>query len=179
MAEVNIKNTSLDMSSYLEQGFDWMQCEEIRKGMEDGVDVAKFKNVRFSAPQMREIRLGLGANFDVSLYARPELDANQMREIRHGIDSGVSMVAYANPRLKPLTIRALALGKQNNVDGMVAVAKGYQGKIVLEYVRGKIAGIDLMEYMERGFDADQLEALTDAHKKKIKLDPYLGLNLYG
>ncbi len=179
MAEVNIKNTSLDMSSYLEQGFDWMQCEEIRKGMEDGVDVAKFKNVRFSAPQMREIRLGLGANFDVSLYARPELDANQMREIRHGIESGVSMVAYANPRLKPLTIRALALGKQNNVDGMVAVAKGYQGKIVLEYVRGKMAGVDLMEYMERGFDADQLEALTDAHKKKIKLDPYLGLNLYG
>ena len=179
MAEVNSRNTSLDMSSYLEQGFDWMQCEEIRKGMEDGVDVAKFKDVRFSAPQMREIRLGLGANFDVSLYARPELSANQMREVRNGMENGVSMVAYANPRLKPLTIRAMALGKQHNVDGMVAVAKGYQGRVVLEYVKGKIAGIDLMEYMERGFDADQLEALIDAHKKKINLSPYLGLNLYG
>ena len=179
MAEVTSKNTSLDMSSYLEKGFDWMQCEEIRLGMADGVDTAKYAKLSFSAPQMKEIRLGLKANFDVSLYARPELSDAQMREIRNGMDSGISMVAYSSPRLKPLTIRALALGKKHNIDGMVAVGKGYQGRIVLEYVQGRIAGINLMEYMERGFDADQLAALIEAHKKKINLSPYLGLNLYG
>ncbi|MBO6108240.1 MAG: DUF342 domain-containing protein [Eubacterium sp.] len=152
MAEANSK-AEIDMAAYAKQGFDALQCEEIRRG--------------------------LAKNIDVSLYAKKELSPYQMREIRSGIEKGVSMVAYANPRLEPFTIRALALGKEHNIDAMLCVGKGHQGKKVYEYVRGRMEGIDLIEYLDRGFDADQLSAIIEAHKKNINIKPYLGLNLYG
>ena len=177
MAEV--QDTKIDMMSYLKQGFDALQCNEIRTGKDEGVDVSIFAKKEFSALQMREIRAGLKNGLDVAVYAKPELNSHQMREVRLGMERGVNMSTYANKRLQPMTIRALALGKENNIDAMVAVGKGHQGKKVLEYVRGRIAGVDLMDQLDRGYDADQLAALIEAHEKDIDLSPYLALNLYG
>ena len=177
MAEA--KDEQIDITSYLEQGFDALQCEEIRAGKAEKVNVSLYARKEFDSMQMKEIRTGLNAGLDVSVYAKVDLNSYQMHEIRSGMERGINMTTFANPRLKPLTIKALALGKENNIDAMVAVGKGFQGKPLLEYVRGRIAGIDLMEPLERGYDGDQLSALIEAHEKDIDLNPYLGLNLYG
>ncbi len=179
MAEAEAKDKEIDITSYLEQGFDALQCEEIREGMADGVDVSLFARKEFNSLQMKEIRSGLKNGLDVSVFAKTDLTSYQMHEVRAGMERGVNMSIYANPRLQPLTIRALALGKENNIDAMVVVGKGHQGRPVLEYVRGRIAGIDLAERLDNGYDSDQLAALIEAHEKDINLTPYLGLNLYG
>lgn len=179
MAEAEAKVEEIDITSYLEQGFDALQCEEIRAGKADRVNVSLFARKEFDSMQMKEIRSGLNNGLDVSVYARTDLTSYQMHEVRLGMERGVNMTAYANPRLQPLTIRALALGKENNIDAMVVVGKGFQGRPVLEYVRGRIAGIDLLEPLEKGYDGDQLSALIEAHEKDVNLTPYLGLNLYG
>ncbi len=173
------QETKFDITSYLKQGFDALQCEEIRTGHDEHVDVSVFAKKEFTSLQMKEIRTGLKNGLDVSVYAKKELSSHQMREVRAGMERGINMTPYANVRLEPLTIRALALGKENNIDAMVAVGKGHQGKVVMEFVHGRMVGCDLLEPMDRGYDADQLAALIEAHEKNINLAPYLSLNLYG
>ncbi len=50
--------------------------------------------------QMEEIRMGLEAGLDVSLYARPEFDWEQMQEIRLGLEDGLDVSVYAKPEFE-------------------------------------------------------------------------------
>ncbi len=95
--------------------------EQIRLGLEEGIDVTPYNMVGFSSGQMKQIRLGLEEGIDVSEYADPFIDAVSMKEARHrisdkwndekpalnelqsqeilmGLTSGVDVSLYADPR---------------------------------------------------------------------------------
>ena len=59
--------------------------EQIRLGLEEGIDVSPYNMVGFSSGQMKQIRLGLEEGIDVSEYADPFIDAVSMKEARHRI----------------------------------------------------------------------------------------------
>ncbi len=52
--------------------------------------------MNFDGKQLEEIRKGLEAGVDVSVYAKPEYNWEQMQEIRWGLESGVDVSVYAN-----------------------------------------------------------------------------------
>lgn len=49
-------------------GFDDDQMEELRLGLEHGVQVSAYAKKEYFAVQMRQIRFGLEEGLDVSLY---------------------------------------------------------------------------------------------------------------
>ena len=65
------------------------QMEQIRKGLEQGLDVSIYANPKYDRNQMKQIRNGLEQGLDVSIYADPQYDWRQMREIRTDLEFGV------------------------------------------------------------------------------------------
>lgn len=63
------------------------QREEIKVGLEKGLNVSLYAKKYFSFNQMKEIRLGLEKNLDVSIYAIPEYNSEQMKEKRLELES--------------------------------------------------------------------------------------------
>ncbi len=133
------------MKKYESMGFDNGQLEEIRKGLEKGVDVSQYASVEYDWFQMEEIRLGLEAGLEVSLYAKPEIPFEKMREIRLGLAEGIDLSTCLN------------------------LQAGYLRQI-REAKRGKV---DIIPYIERGYDPDQLEEIRIALEHGIDIDPYL------
>lgn len=80
------------------------QWDEIRNGLESGVDVSVYANSKFDELQMMQIRFGLADRLNVSEYADPKFDGRQMREIRGGLKSGVDITVYADPKFDSFQI---------------------------------------------------------------------------
>lgn len=89
----------LDVSSYAKPEFDCYQMEEIRKGLENKLDVSSYADPKFDSYQMAEIRYGLEEDLDVSIYADPKFSDSQMYELRIGLWEGVDVSEYADPDL--------------------------------------------------------------------------------
>ncbi len=133
------------MKKYEDMGFDSGQLEEIRQGLEKGVDVSKYAHVEYDWFQMEEIRRGLEAKLDVSLYAKPDIPFEKMRQIRLGLADGIDL--------------STCLGLQ----------AGYLRQI-REAKKGKV---DIIPYIDAGYDPDQLEEIRIALEHGIDIDPYL------
>lgn len=57
------------------------EIDEIRKGIESGVDVSLYVDEMFNAEEMHWIRLGLEADINAAFYATSGFDADEMRKI--------------------------------------------------------------------------------------------------
>ena len=83
-------------------------------------EVAEYytKNSELSSAQVNEIREGLEAGLDVSVYARPEFDWVQMNEIRKGLKAGLDVSVYAKPEFTPeqmaISLKALSDAAKGN-----------------------------------------------------------------
>lgn len=75
-----------------------LQMQEIRKGLEAGVDVSVYADARYNHLQMGVIRDGLEAGIDVAVYADPKFDFGQMVQIYLGLKAGVDVSVYADPK---------------------------------------------------------------------------------
>lgn len=68
------KNISLDLLG--------MEIEEISKGLYSGIDVSRYIDKGYNRFQMREIRIGLEERLAVNYYEKALFTWKQMREIR-------------------------------------------------------------------------------------------------
>ena len=77
----NLSIGNLMKTDWFEQ-FNLFQKIQIKRGLEDNLNVCFYANREFKAKQMNEIRLGLIDKLDVSIYAKPEYTAQQMEQFR-------------------------------------------------------------------------------------------------
>lgn len=75
-----MNNMSIDalIRMYEQQDFDDFQLNEIRVGLEQGVNVSVYENHQYHWGQMQMIRKGLERNLDISKYADPRVPLNDM-----------------------------------------------------------------------------------------------------
>lgn len=64
------------------RSYDSEQIIQIRRGMEDKIDVKIFANPEYNAEQMKQIRLGVKNGIDYSIYANGSYSAEQMKMLR-------------------------------------------------------------------------------------------------
>ena len=60
---------------------------EIRKGLEQDLDVSIYAKSEFDFSQMKQIRWGLAKNLDVSIYAKPKYFWREMEQIREKLEN--------------------------------------------------------------------------------------------
>lgn len=108
------KKLELEMKRYEEQGFDDWQLYEIRKGLEEGVDVTKYADSKLTDEEMAEIRKELtNENLEKNQVSEIEekhtnkdininfdyFNIGQQKQIEWGLESGINVKEYADPKL--------------------------------------------------------------------------------
>lgn len=106
----------IDLSVYINNGFDEDQLHQIRLAKKNGVDIDSYVIPDFRGISIREIRLGLEHHIDVSVYASREYTWQQMREIRLGLEKHLDVEQYKNVLYSWQQMREIRYGLEEGID---------------------------------------------------------------
>lgn len=154
-----------------EYQFDRDQTEEIKAGIEAGLDVSCYVKKEFMAIQMRQIRFGLEHGIDVGAYADAEYDWFQMEEIRLGLEAGVDIKCYADKSLSYDKMRQIRKGLAEGID--LSKFSQLDAMLLRELRKAFSSDIDMMKYIKQGYEPEQLKQIRHALEKKLPIEPYL------
>lgn len=157
--------------NYLKSGFTRDQVTEIQEGLEAGLDISVYAKKEFFAIQMHQIRLGLMKKLPVEKYASTEYDWFQMEEIRLGLQDGLDIFLYANPAISYDRMRQIRLGLKDGIN--LADYARLDAGILKELRKALASRIYIVEYIQQGYNAEQLEQIRMALEKGLDILPYL------
>ncbi len=107
----------IDIDNYVKKNFDAEQLEQIRKAKQEGIeDIDRYFLFGMRGECMHEVRRGLEQNLDVSVYADEQYSWKQMRELRLGLEHQIDVTPYAKPLYRADQMREIRKGIENNVD---------------------------------------------------------------
>lgn len=109
-------NDKVDVSRYMDPSLSWSTMEEMRLEMYQGIDMSGYRKQGFDVLQLSQIRQGLAAGIDVSEYAKRDYFSDQMREIRLGLTRGIPIIFYKDPAFDALQMREIRLGLEEGMD---------------------------------------------------------------
>lgn len=158
-------------------GFSQNQLREINEGRKAGLDVSIYAKEEYTVMHMEQIRLGMMDGLPVERYANPEFDWFQMQEIRIGMKDGVDYERYAKPEIPYAKMRQMRKGLMAGIDYTPYLH--LDAGILRQMRKAAIAGISIENYIEQGYDEEQLEQIRQAMEKGLKIDPYLTTELRG
>lgn len=164
-------------SALLKTGYTKNQIAEIEQGQEEGLPVKIYFDKKFLAMQMRQIRLGLKENLPVEIYAKEEYDWFQMEEIRIGLSKGIDVSGYADPAISYEKMREIRKGLQRGIS--LTEYLELDARIIAQIRKAKVSGLDILNYVEEGYDAEQLIEITKAMKTGVDISPYLSKEYRG
>ena len=163
--------TKEEQENYLKSGFTLDQINEIQEGLELGLDTSVYAKKEFFAIQMYQIRLGMMEKLPVEVYASTAYDWFQMEEIRLGLQDGLDISIYANPSISYDKMRQIRLGLKSGVN-LASYAKLDAG-VLRELRKALLSKIYIVDYIQQGYNAEQLEQIRIALEKHLNIVPYL------
>lgn len=119
LKQIRVAHTEgIDLSKYIQAGYDAKQLFEIRQALKDKLDMDPYLMKEYIGPSLAEIRKGLLAGVDVSLYATMEYSWREMRELREGMEKQLDVSKYSNPLYSWRQMHEIRLGMEQglNVD---------------------------------------------------------------
>lgn len=125
--------------------FDYDQMNEIRKGMNQHIDISPMIDPEFSPAEMTVIRKGIIKKLDVSVYADPKFDEFQMEEIRLGLLSGIDVSVYSKSEISSSDMKFIR----------TELESGKTSSEVSEYVRPECNYKfmpEIRDYLKEGID---------------------------
>ena len=168
----------VDILPYIDK-FDWMQLGEIRKGLVANIDVSIYADIKYVAEQMRQIKKGLISKVDVSHYLLEKYDWFQMEEIRKGLEENIDVTIYEDPKNEYMLMRQLRLALAAGIDVMPYIDKGYRWSTMQSIRHFLQRKIDPTPYLKAGYDDEQLEQIYNSFVKEVNIIPYLSVQMRG
>ena len=89
----------IDLFQHAKECYSRIHLETTRQIAVAGLVLPVEHMKQLNLPSLIEIRKGLENSIDVSIYAKPEFNWRQMREIREGLEAGVDVSSYADPNI--------------------------------------------------------------------------------
>ncbi|MFN2102911.1 hypothetical protein ABDJ34_08350 [Finegoldia dalianensis] len=158
--------------------FDSRQQEQVKIGLEQGLDVSVYARSEFDWRQMEQIRLGLERGLDVSIYAKPEFSDRQMYYIRSGLVQKIDVSWYAKPEFDSEQMKQIKLGLEKIFESSKTVDVSWYAKPEFDWrqmsqVRvGLKQGLDVSWYAKPEFKRDQMEQIRLGLEKMIDVSSY-------
>lgn len=171
MQNTYYKTIAGKIAEFRKLGFDDDQMEELRLGLEHGVQVSAYAKKEYFAVQMRQIRFGLEEGLDISLYNDEKYDWFQMEEIRMGLKEGIDASIYANPKYSYEVMRELRKALKDGIHLEKYAAVG--AEMLRELHRALLDKQNIMPYIKSGYVPEQLQEIRHAMKLGCHIDPYL------
>ena len=163
--------TKEEQDYYLSAGFTLDQINEIQEGLESGLDTSVYAKKELFAIQMRQIRLGLMEKLPVETYANSDYDWFQMEEIRHGLQDGVDIHVFANPSIPYDRMRQIRLGLKSGIN--LANYARLDAGVLKELRKALLSKVYIVDYIQQGYNAEQLEQIRIALEKHLNILPHL------
>lgn len=110
------KLKAVDLSEYINQGYDAQQLSEIRSALEKGIILEPYINQEYRAASIAEIRKGLESGVDVSLYAGNMYSWRKMRELRLGLENRLDVSKYSGKFYDWEQMKEIRLGLKAGLD---------------------------------------------------------------
>ena len=155
----------------LKDGYTKEQIEEIKLGEDAFLDTSYYAGKEFDALQMREIRLGMEQGLEVGIYAKPRFDWLQMEEIRHGLEKDINVKKFAFANIPHDVMRELRLGMEQEVD--LSAYAAHKAPILRQIRLATLSGVNIIPYVKRGLDEEQLEQIRLALEHQVPIENYI------
>lgn len=168
-AECKVKVGPKDITEYSKEIYSDAQLSEIKKGIDNKVNVELFADEQLSGRQMREIRYGLERDLDVSLYSNKFFRERQMQEIRIGLQDSLDVSSYARIIYSATDMRKkrMALFNEKYADSLETLSYDYDdiSTGIHVYVEPGLmeAGIILKRNLPDKFTKTDLKNLMNAY----------------
>ncbi|MBR5970045.1 MAG: DUF342 domain-containing protein [Lachnospiraceae bacterium] len=163
----------VDVSVYMDGRYSWLDMEEIRKGLKQGVDMTAYREAGYSTAQKREIRKGIARGLDVSLYDKKDLLSEQMKQIRLGLQEKLPVVFYNTPGYSASQMEEIRKGLSANLD-ISAYASADMPYLKMRAIRESMEdGLYFLDWEIAEYDAETLEQLHQAYLAGVDIMPYI------
>lgn len=183
---------------YLDPAFDYLQMKEIRKALEDKLDVSVFAHIKIPYMKMRVARRSardglvfnekLIANYDagtleqlhkafldkvdISSYVKAGYMAEQLDEIRTCIKEGIQIDPYINVNMRSDCIKEIRLGIESGINVDQYADAVYSWLQMREMRLGLEHQIDISAYRNPYYWPDQM------HEIRLGLEDGLDVSSY-
>ena len=159
----------MDVTVYARLQYDAHQMEQIRLGLEHGVDVDFYTNHMFTSEQMESIRLGLEQGLDVTVYADPKFNDVQMQEINLGMLRDVDVTVY-KPEFNYDQMEQIRKGLEEKLDVSIYAKPEFNWEQMDQIREGLEQGIDVRSYADPNISADEMEARRNQAFKELEAE---------
>lgn len=165
--------SGIDVTAYLDPEKSWLEMQETRISIESGFQMQKYVQQGFDWLQCIEIREGIQAGVDVSRYMDVNYLAPQMREIRKGLQRGVDVSLYADPAFDWFQMREIRKGLEEKIDASVYAKKAFEHGTMRVIRKSLREGIDLVSFAEQGHPGKVLQELRRGIQMNYNIGEYL------
>lgn len=157
---------------------------EIIKGLStQTIDQVKiYADPKYSVEQMEQIRIGIDAGINVDIYADPKFSSEQMKQIRLGILDGVDVIRYAVEDIDADSMEIIRIA-MSAVPEMVDIMFGeeYTASQLFEIFYGLIEKVDVSKYANPDYTSDQMRVIRESLLENWNVDiityPKYGANV--
>lgn len=163
--------TAEERKDYQQKGFTQSQIEVIEDGLADGVDVSVYAKKELMPQLMYQIRMGLQMGLDMSPYAIPDYDWFQLEEIRSGMQLGQDVSKYDSYKIPSKKMHEMRRGLERGID--LSDFLKYDAGVMREVRHSLNEHIDILNYVEAGYDGEQLYTIWTAIKNGVDIQQYL------
>ena len=201
-------NLSIDnlLETALYKDFNLSQKDEIRKGLEKGLDVSVYAKVNLDSFEMGHIRNlleeglteianyvdllkaswqfsivaeDLRNNIDVSGYLKKEFSWDQKMLVRQGYLDNVDYSMYANPEYNIEQMLEIKSGLFANVDVSKYANPKYNWKQMREIKLGLLYDVDISLFANRSYSAYQMEQIRLGLEQGLDVSIYANKKIAG
>lgn len=165
--------SGVNVEMYLDPQKSWLEMEEIRISMETGFDMKEYIEQGFDWMQCNEIREGIQKGLDVKWYTDIHYLAPQMKEIRKGMERGVDVGLYANSQFDWFQMKEIRKGLEQKLDVSVYAKTSYKHTTMRAIRKGLTEEIDLVKYAEQGYTGKILLEIGRGIRMNHDISEYL------
>lgn len=148
------------------------QNQEIKLGIEEGLDVSIYSNPEFNWLQMEQIRMGLKDNLDVSVYANPAYSYETMRQIRLALYSATDLIPYIERGFSDDDLEEIRLALLNRLPIDRWIRDDMCAPQIREIRIGLCEDIDISVYSDSEYNWMQMQELRLGLEKKLDISIY-------
>ncbi len=157
----------LDKQSYLEE-----QNQEIRLGLEEGLDVSIYSKPELNWMQMEQIRMGLKDKVNVSAYADSAYGYNTMKQIRLSFYSSTDLTPYLDRGFESNELEQIRLALEEGLPLDQWLTDDMYSQQIHEIRIGLYEGLDVSKYADAKYNWMQMQEIRLGLEKKLKISFY-------
>ncbi len=191
--------SNFDLTQLNEKDFDWLQIKEIKKGIEDGLDVSGYALPEISYQKMRELREGMmegldlrpylklpsgilhqlriarQKKLDIAKYVLQGYEAEQLEQIIHALELHLDIAPYLSTNLRGVAIQEICEGLQTGMDVSVYASDKYNWQQMREIRLGLEKRLDVSKYTNPMYDAKQMREIRIGMEAGLDVSEYASL----